>query len=166
MRAQVFASHPGRRNPRYNGPDDNERKYPRYANIGRVPDHLRRAGRKRVRKRRGAHVPRICIPPDAPFAYGEICIPRTYARTHTRSRRIALPCDRSIERNSGIGATSSPSSRLLIRMHTYDRPFRGDEQKSRRAQRGKGGLRRGPRRRDNILREQNGANIPPIYGGE
>jgi len=40
----------------------NERKYPRYANIGRVPDHLRRAGRKRVRKRLGAHVPSICIP--------------------------------------------------------------------------------------------------------
>lgn len=72
----------------------NERKYPRYANIGRVPDHLRRAGRKRVRKRRGAHVPSICIPPDAQFAYGEICIPRTHSRGWDES---AFPAGRSKE---------------------------------------------------------------------
>lgn len=31
----------------------NERKYPRYANIGRVPDHLRRAERKKGSKKTG-----------------------------------------------------------------------------------------------------------------
>lgn len=91
----------------------NERKYPRYANIGRVPDHLRRAGRKKgFRKRRGAHVSSICIPPDAQFAYEEICIQRIYSRW----RRAVSP-DRLIERNLGIGTSSSPSSRLLIGMH-------------------------------------------------
>lgn len=55
--------------------------------------------------------------------------------------------NRSIERNSGIGTSSSPSSCLLIGMHMTVYWKDMDE-----------GAWEGPRRSNNILREQNGAN--------
>lgn len=82
-------------NPRYNGSDTMRGNIQDMQISGAFPIIFGVAGRKRVRKRRGAHVPSICIPPDARFAYGEICIPRAFAaeterRPTGRSKEIRV----------------------------------------------------------------------------